>query len=52
LCRGRGVGNLAASLEKKRKVGNEGLNCIQNCTAMFAHHVMSVAAVCNGKGVE
>jgi len=38
------------SLEKK--FGNEGLNCNHNCSAMFAHHLMSVAAVCIGKGVE
>jgi hypothetical protein len=49
---GNRVGNLAASLEKKIKVGNEGMNCIQKCTAMFAHHLTSVAAVCIGKGVE
>jgi len=52
LGQGKGVGNLAASLEKKRKFGKEGLNCIENCTAVFAYHLTSVAAVCNGNGVE
>lgn len=50
LGRGKGVGNLALSLEKEIKVGNE--DCIQNCTAMFVHHLTSVAAVCSGKDME
>lgn len=40
------------SLEKKNKVGNEGLNCLHKCSARFAHHLTSVAAVCIGKSVE
>lgn len=40
------------SLEEKKKVGNEGLNCIHNCTTKFAHRLMSVAAVHNDNVME